>query len=107
MEYIIGVWNWCVANQTLLYLLFVLLLAGLRLTKWGRANAAALNTVAGAVEEARAGGVKALVAKQASGLDPQIQRAIADAVNTVDPHKPTPARWQVLVRELLPGCWGK
>ena len=94
--------KWIVANQDLLYVVVALALALLRATKWGKANATALTAVTGAVEEAQACGVKALVAERVATLNPAVVRAVADAVNTVSPDKPTPSPLVVFLRELLP-----
>jgi hypothetical protein len=98
--------DWAVANQALLYVVLGLIFALLRTTKWGKANATALNTVAGVVEEAKAGGIKAAVADKAAHLDPHVQQAIADAVATVDADKQTPSGLAVFLRAAIPGASG-
>ncbi len=101
-----AIFNWTVANQALLYVVLGLIFALLRTTKWGNANATALNTVAGVVEEAKAGGIKAAVAARVAQLDPHVQQAIADAVSTVDADKQTPSGLAVFLRAAIPGASG-
>jgi hypothetical protein len=69
-----------------------------RLTAWGRAQAAALDVLARAIEAAGHVDVKGAVAD--APKSPAVRAAIDDAVATVDPKKVTPARAAYLKRVL-------
>lgn len=81
---------------------FVVGLLGLvKLTAWGRAQALALDAIVHVIEGLEASSVKAAVAEKQGALPAGARDAIADAVNTADPKKPTPGLAERIFREVF------
>jgi len=81
---------------------FIVALIGLvKLTTWGRAQAAALDTIVRIIEGYGSKELKAAVARKEPLLAPAAQDALRDAVATADPKKPTPGIVGRVVREVF------
>jgi hypothetical protein len=102
------VWN----HYDLFLTLLGSILAIVRVTAWGAANARALQVVTGVVESLSAKdappnapndaqAVKQIVAAKERRLDPAVADALRDAVAVVDPAKTPATPMQRFVRELL------
>ena len=90
-------------NREVLITFIVALIAVIKLTAWGRAQAKALDTIVGVVERAGASELKSQVAFQQMRLSPSASDAIKDSVAKADPKKsPLSLGWKVL-REVLRG----
>lgn len=99
-------------DQTLIFLLdhkelfisFLLsLLAIIKLTAWGKAQAAALDSVIGVIERLGANDVKAGVARTEAAIPQAAKDAIRDSVAKADPKKtPLSAVWR-FAREIFRG----
>lgn len=79
------------------------LLAVIKLTAWGRAKAAALDTVTTVIEQLRASDVKQAVAAKATALPSGAVDALQTSVAKADPKKEAPGPATSLVRELFRG----
>ena len=79
------------------------LLAIIKLTAWGRAKTAALDTVTTVVEQLRATDVKNAVAAKESELTAGALDALQVSVAKADPNKDVPGPATRLVRELFRG----
>lgn len=90
-------------NGDLFATLIASLLAILKLTAWGRAKSAALDTVTAAVERLRATNVKHAVAAQETDMTPGAVDALQVSVAKADPNKNVPGPVTRLVRELFRG----
>jgi len=77
------------------------LIALLKLTAWGRAQATALDTVVGAIESLGSKTVKSAVSQAQGALSSAAQDAIVDAVAKADPKKVSPTAIAKIVREAL------
>lgn len=109
------VFGFVVANWDTIATLLAALVALIKATAWGSANARALRVVAAAVEASAAKepaperndaqAVKAAVATEERSLPPAVRDALRDAVSSVDPGKSATTPLQRLVRELtrVPG----
>lgn len=81
------------------------MVAVVKLTAWGRANAEALGAVVEVIEDLQRKDVKQEVAKRQDGLSEVAQDALLDAVQTVDAKK-TPLTGALRVcREILRGLF--
>lgn len=90
-------------NREVLVAFIISLIAVIKLTAWGKAQAAALDAVVGAVERVGAGEVKSGVARDQWRLSPAARDAITDSVAKADPKKsPLATGWKI-VREILRG----
>ena len=78
-------------------------IAILKLTAWGRANAEALDALVRTVEDLGAKDVKAAVASKEGKLSDVAQDVLQDAVAKADTKKPTPTTAERIVRELWRG----
>jgi len=74
-------------NREVLTAFLVALIAVVRLTAWGRAQALALDTVIGVIERVGAGEVKSGVAGTEKKLPDAAKDAIRDSVAKADPKK--------------------
>lgn len=90
-------------NREVLIAFILSLIAVIKLTAWGKAQAAALDTVVGVVEELGISNVKRAVSNAAGELTAGAQDAISDSVAKVDPKKKSPSLAIRVVRELLRG----
>ena len=89
-------------QKELLATFLVSLLAIIKLTAWGRAQALALDAVIGVIERLGAGNVKRVVAVQEATLSGAARDAIRDSVAKADPKK-TPTSLAIrLLRALVP-----
>jgi hypothetical protein len=88
-------------NREVLVAFFVSLVAVIKLTVWGKAQASALDAVVGVIERVGAHDVKAIVAKTETSLSTAVKDALKDSVAKADPKKsPLSAGWRVL-REIF------
>lgn len=78
-----------VENKELFVTFFVSLLAIIKLTSWGKAQAAALDAIIGVIERVGAADVKTAVAGTQKQLSSAAKDAITDSVAKADP-KQTP-----------------
>ncbi|HOV76333.1 MAG TPA: hypothetical protein PK967_20465 [Candidatus Hydrogenedentes bacterium] len=90
-------------NRDLFITLVGSLLAIIKLTAWGKAKAAALDTVTTVVEQLRATNVKNAVAAKESELTAGALDALQVSVAKADPNKTVPGPVTRLVRELFRG----
>lgn len=81
------------------------IIAVLKLTSWGRANAEALRAAALVIEELGAKEVKEAIASKESGLTDVAKDVLQDAVSTVDPKKTPRGSFELMVRELWRGIF--
>jgi len=92
-------------NWDALITLLIAVIAVVKLTGWGRANAEALQVVVDAIERLQQGNVKQEVAKQQTGLSAVAQDALDDAVFAADrKKKPLPSILRIC-REALRGLF--
>jgi hypothetical protein len=92
-------------NWDALVTLLVAIIAVVKLTGWGRANAEALQTVVDAIEKLQQTEVKGEVAKLQTGLSEVAQDALEDAVFAADrKKKPLPPILRIC-REALRGIF--
>ena len=77
------------------------LLGLVKLTAWGRSQAAALDAVVHVIEGLDASEVKGAVAAKQESLPAGAKDAIKDAVFTADPKKPTPGLAERIFREMF------
>lgn len=90
-------------NREVLAAFVVALIAVIKLTAWGKAQAAALDAVVGVIERMGVGEVKAAVAKTQTTLSPAAKDALTDSVAKTDPKKSAlSTAWRVL-REIIRG----
>ena len=92
-----------VDNRDLFITLAGCLLAIIKLTAWGRAKTAALDTVTTVVEQLRATDVKKAVAAKEAALTAGALDALQVSVAKADPNKDVPGPATRLVRELFRG----
>lgn len=81
----------------------VSLLMIIKLTAWGRAQAAALDAVIGVIERLGAGNVKSSVARTESNLSGAAKDALTDSVAKADPKKTQPSLLVRVFREVFRG----
>ncbi|MHB9038476.1 MAG: hypothetical protein ACYC64_17630 [Armatimonadota bacterium] len=79
--------EFAIENKDVLITFVVALAAVIKLTAWGKAQAAALDTVVAVIERLGAGNVKLRVANSMYALSGGAQDAIADSVAKADPKK--------------------
>jgi hypothetical protein len=89
--------EFAIENKDVLITFVIALVAVIRLTTWGKAQAAALDTVVAVIERLGAGNVKLRVANSMYALSGGAQDAIADSVARADPKK---TQCNILVRFL-------
>lgn len=90
-------------NREVLAAFLVSLIAVVKLTAWGKAQAAALDAVVGVIERVGAHEVKSGVARTEYGLTAAAKDAIRDSVAKADPKKsPLSIGWKI-VREIFRG----
>ena len=95
-----------VTNWGVLLTLIVAVIAVVKLTAWGRANAAALQLIINVIEQLQLRTVKQEVARQQETLPAIAQDAITDAVAIADKKKtPLPLILRI-GREVLRGIFG-
>ena len=95
--------SFLIENREVLITFVISLVAVIKLTAWGRAQAAALDAVVGVVERVGASEVKSGVANRQMRLSPAASDAINDSVAKADAKKsPLSIGWKVL-REILRG----
>lgn len=92
-----------VDNKDVLITFVVSLVAVIKLTAWGRAQAAALDTVVGAVECLGASDVKTKVAAAEKRLADAARDALKDAVAKADAKKTSLGAVLKFIREVLRG----
>ena len=90
-------------HQDVLTTLLIGLVAVLKLTAWGRSQAAALDTVVGAIERAGDPRLKRDIASREADLKRAVKDALRDAVAKVDVKKHTVSLAKRLGRELVRG----
>ncbi|MHB9037909.1 MAG: hypothetical protein ACYC64_14725 [Armatimonadota bacterium] len=76
-----------IENKDVLITFVIALVAVIKLTAWGKAQATALDTVVAVIEKLGAGNVKLRVANSMYALSGGAQDAIADSVAKADPKK--------------------
>ena len=74
-------------NRELFVTFLVTLIAIIKLTAWGKAQSAALDTVTGVIERIGAGEIKRIVSKAESDLSSAARDAVQNSVARVDPKK--------------------
>ena len=94
-------------NRDLFVTLVASLLAIIKLTAWGRAKSAALDTVTAVVERLRATNVKQAVAAQETDMPSGALDALQVSVAKADPNKDVPGPVTRLVREVFRGILPK
>jgi len=92
-----------VENREILVAFILSLIAIIKLTAWGKAQSAALDTVVGVIEQLGVGEVKRAVARTESSLAEAAQDAIRDSVAKADPKKTTKCPFLRVVREVFRG----
>lgn len=98
--------SFIVNNWEVLITLVVALIAVVKVTAWGRANAAALQLIINVIEQLQLRSVKQEVARQQDALPAIAQDAITDAVALADT-KQTPLPLILRIgREVLRGLFG-
>lgn len=95
------VYRFIIENKDVLITFVVALVAVIKLTAWGKARAAALDTVVGIIEKLGAGSVKLGVATSMVKLSEGAQDAITDSVAKADPKKTQPNIIIRFLRELF------
>lgn len=96
---ILTILNFLVCHWDLCLTAAGFLVYSIKATKWGKANAKALATVAGVIEHLNNTEVKQAIKAKSTDLPKVVLDAIEDAVNTADPKKLTPTASDVIVRE--------
>lgn len=76
-----------VENKEVFAAFLVSLIAVIKLTTWGKAQSAALDTITGIVERIGAGEVKSMVAQAEANLSAAARDAVQNSVAKVDPKK--------------------
>lgn len=90
-------------NREVLVAFVVSLIAVVKLTTWGKAQAAALDAVVGVIERMGVGEVKTAVARTETALPAAAKDALKDSVAKADPKKsPLSIGWKI-VREIFRG----
>ena len=98
--------SFMVNNWEVLVTLVVALIAVVKVTAWGRANAAALQLIIDIIEQLQLRTVKQEVASRQPALPAMVQDAITDAVAVADAkQKPLPLILRI-GREVLRGLFG-
>jgi hypothetical protein len=90
-------------NREVLVAFLVALIAVVKLTAWGKAQAAALDAVVGVIERIGAHEVKSGVARKEYGLAAAAKDALRDSVAKADPKKSPPRIGWKIVREIFRG----
>lgn len=88
-------------NREVLVTFVVSLIAVIKLTAWGKAQARALDTVVGVIERVGATQVKTAVAGTQSKLPAAAQDALKDSVAKADPKKSPISTGLKVLRELF------
>ena len=112
MHYVTDLFAFIMANWDTFAVLIGAIVTLIRATQWGKANARALQVVAGVVEalsakDVPAGApndaqtVKQIVAAKERKLPPAVADALRDAVDVVDPNKTPATPLQKMVREIF------
>ena len=97
------IFSFIVENREVLGTFVIALIAVIKLTAWGKAQAAALDAVVGIIERMGVREVKAAVAKTETALPAAAKDALKDSVAKADPKKsPLSTAWKV-VREVFRG----
>lgn len=90
-------------NREVLLTFVAALIAVLKLTAWGKAQAAALDAVVGVIERMGLREVKAAIASKETALPAAAKDALKDSVAKADPKKsPLSTAWRV-IREIVRG----
>lgn len=90
-------------NREVLAAFLVSLIAVVKLTAWGKAQAAALDAVVGVIERVGATDVKNGVFRMETGATAPVKDAIRDSVAKADPKKsPLSIGWKI-IREIFRG----
>ncbi len=92
-----------VENREVLITFVIALIAVIKLTAWGKAQASALDTVVGVIEQFGLGTVKRAVSDAAGDLPAGAQDAISDSVAKADPKKTQPSLLIRIFREVFRG----
>ena len=90
-------------NREVLAAFVVALIAVVKVTAWGKAQAAALDAVVGVIERIGAHEVKSGVARTEHGLTAAAKDALRDSVAKADPKKSPPKIGWKIVREIFRG----
>ena len=97
------IFSFIVANREVLTTFVIALIAVIKLTAWGKAQAAALDAVVGIIERMGVREVKAAIARTETALPAAAKDALKDSVAKADPKKsPLSTAWRV-VREVSRG----
>lgn len=97
------VFSFILENKEVLATFLVSLIAVIKLTAWGKAQAFALDTVVGIIERMGVREVKTAVARTETALPAAAKDALKDSVAKADPKKsPLSTAWKV-VREVFRG----
>ena len=99
----IDVIRFLIENREVLIGFIVSLVAVVKLTAWGKAQARALDAVVGVIEQVGAGDVKTGVSLVENGLPSGAKDAIRDSVAKVDPKKSEPSLFTRILREVIRG----
>lgn len=90
-------------NRDVLITFLIAIVAVVKLTAWGKAQASALDTVVGVIEGLGARDVKAGVSDASGELSAGTRDAISDSVAKADPKKSEPSLIFRIVREVFRG----
>ena len=90
-----------ITNKDVLITFVISLIAVVKLTAWGKAQAAALDAVVGVIEQIGGRSVKLGVASSMGELPDAAQDAIADSVAKADPKKTQPSLLIRIAREVF------
>ncbi|NLN74995.1 MAG: hypothetical protein GX139_01610 [Armatimonadetes bacterium] len=97
------IFSFIVENREVLTTFVIALIAVIKLTAWGKAQAAALDAVVGIIERMGVREVKAAIARTETALPAAAKDALKDSVAKADPKKsPLSTAWRV-VREVSRG----
>lgn len=90
-------------NREVLTAFLIALIAVVKLTAWGKAQAAALDAVVGIIERMGVRDVKAAVARTETSLPAAVKDALKDSVAKADPKKSTLSTAWKVIREIVRG----
>lgn len=90
-----------IENRDVLITFLIALMAVIKLTTWGKAQASALDTVVGVIEMLGARDVKSGVSTATDALSSNAQAAITDSVAKADPKKESPSFLARLLRVVI------
>lgn len=92
-----------IENREVLITFIIALIAVIKLTTWGKAQASALDAVVGVIEQLGLGNAKSAVSNAAGDLSSGAQDAISDSVAKADPKQTQPSLVTRILREVFRG----